>query len=116
MSLEENIKHWIKLDNDIKQLTISIKELRSEKSTYNNSILEHISKNNLDNAIVKIGNGTLKFVNVQYPQPLTYKFISKALYEYFEEDDEAVMELIYYLKSKREHKIVKEIKRYGVSC
>ena len=91
MSLEENIKHWVQLDNDIKQLTASIKKLRLEKASYNNCILEHISENNLDNAIVKIGNGTLKFVDVQYPQPLTYKFICKALYEYFEEDNEAVI-------------------------
>ena len=46
---------------------------------------------------------------------LTYKFISETLSEYFEEDDEAVMEIICYLKSKRQHKLVKEIKRYDVS-
>ena len=115
MSLEENIKHWVHLDNNIKQMTANIKELRSEKDIYNNSILKHISENNLDNAIVKIGNGTLKFVDVQHQKPLTYKFISETLYEYFEEDEEAVMEIICYIKSKRQHKIVKEIKRYGIT-
>ena len=60
MSLEENIKYWVQLDNDIKQLTANIKKLRLEKDMYNNSILEYIAKNNLDNAIVKICNGTLQ--------------------------------------------------------
>ena len=115
MPLEENLKHWVQLDNNIKDLNISIKKLRLEKDTYNNSILEHISENNLENVIVKIGNGTLKFVDVKHHQPLTYKFISETLSEYFEEDDEAVMEIICYLKSKRQHKLVKEIKRYDVS-
>ena len=75
MSLEENIKKWIILDNDIKVLNDKIKQLRSEKYTYNENILKYISKNDLDNVTIKISDGKLKFVNVNYSQPLTYKFI-----------------------------------------
>ena len=112
MSLEENIKHWVQLDNDIKQLSANIKNLRLEKETYNNSILEYISENNLDNAVVKICDETLKFVDVQQYQPLTYKFICEALCDYFENNDETIMEIICHLKAKRKQKTIKEIKRY----
>ena len=32
MDLQENIKRWVKLDNDSKKLAQSIKELREEKN------------------------------------------------------------------------------------
>ena len=91
MTLEENIKSWIKLDNEIKQLSSELKSLRTQKEDHNQNILEHIKDNNLEHAIIKIGNGRLKFVDTNSTQPLTYKFICECLCDYFKNDDETVM-------------------------
>ena len=115
MTLEENIKNWIKLDNEIKQLSTELKKLKTQKESYNQDILEHIKENKLEHAVVKIGDGKLKFIDANYPQPLTYKFISECLCDYFEDDREIVMEIIYHIKSKRNIKTTKEIKRYYTS-
>ena len=115
MTLEENIKNWIKLDNEIKQLSMDLKRLRVQKEDYNQNILGHIKENNLENAVVKIGDGRLKFIDTNHPQPLSYKFISECLCDYFEDDREIVMEIMYHIKSKRTIKTTKEIKRYYVS-
>lgn len=114
MTLEENIKQWIYLDNTIKQLNAEIKKFKMEKELFNNNILEYISTNNLDNAIIKFGNGKLRFLDINYNQPLTYKFICECLYKYFDEDDAKVMDIIQYIKSQREIKTVKEIKRFDI--
>ena len=45
MTLEENIKQWIQLDNNIKQLNLEIKNIKSQKEIYNNNILKHITSN-----------------------------------------------------------------------
>ena len=113
MTLEENIKSWIKLDNEIKESSSELKSLRTQKEDYNQNILEHVKDNNLEHAIIKIGNGRLKFVDTNSTQPLTYKFICECLCDYFKNDDETVMEIIYHIKSKRTIKKTKEIKRYN---
>lgn len=115
MTLEENIKNWIKLDNQIKELSSQLKELRAEKDIYNKDILQHIEENNLENAVIKIGNGRLKFIESNNLQPLTYKFISECLCDYFEDEPDVVMEIIHHIKSKRNIKTTREIKRYNVS-
>jgi len=111
MSLEENIKQWITMDNNIKKLTNEIKQLRTEKELYNNNILEYISRNNLENATVKIGNEQLRFADINKPQPLTYQFICQCLCKYYDNDDEKVLNIIEFIKSQRNIKTIKEIKR-----
>ena len=115
MSFEENIRNWIKIDNNIKEKAMNIKQLRIEREKYNENIMEYIKENNLDNVTIKIGDGKLRFVDTKYTQPLTYKFICETLCDYFEEDDEMVSNIICYIKSKREVKTVTEIKRFGIS-
>ena len=50
-------------------------------------------RNIVDNAIIKIGDGKLRFIDVNYSQPLTYKFICECLCDYFNNDDDIVMEI-----------------------
>lgn len=115
MSFEENIRKWVQIDNEIKAKLLTIKQLRLERERYNENIIEYITENELGNATVKIGDGKLRFIDSNYPQPLTYKFICETLCEYFQDDDEMVKEILCFIKSKRNIKTVKEIKRYGIS-
>lgn len=114
MSLEENIKKWVLLDNNIKNLTNEIKQLKQVKNTYNANIINYISTNELNNATIKISDGKLKFVNVNYPQPLTYKFIYECFIKCFNNENKA-QELLNFIKSERDIKTIKEIKRYSNS-
>jgi hypothetical protein len=111
MSLEENIKKWVILDKKIKETTNNLKDLRTEKIKYNNSILTYISNNNLENATIKITDGKLRFINTNYSQPLTYKYVFDCLNKYYKNDDKA-LEIINFIKSQREIKTLREIKRY----
>ena len=113
MSLEENIKKWILFDNKIIELSNDLKRIRNDKLKYNNAILSYISNNNLDNATIKINDGKLKFVNINYSQPLTYKYIEECLNKYYH-NDAKVLEIINFIKSNRDIKSMKEIKRYTI--
>jgi len=114
MSLEENIKKWVILDNKIKEINNELKNIRFQKIKYNKTILEYISNNNLDNATIKINDGKLKFVNTNYSQPLTYKFIYDCLNKYHHNEDKSI-EIINFIKAQREIKTMKEIKRYTIT-
>ena len=111
MSLEANIKKWVSLDNDIKELNAQIKTLRGEKDTYTSNILDYISSNNLESVTIKLPNGKLNFVDVNTSQALTYKFICECLYEYLDHDDKKALDIISYIKSHRQINTRKEIKR-----
>ena len=111
MSLEENIKKWVLLDNNIQTLNHKIKTLKEEKSTYNNFILQYILEQNLNNATIKINDGKLRFVNINHSQPLTFRFIYECLVNYFSDTNKA-REIINYIKLQRNIKTTTEIKRY----
>lgn len=112
MSLEQNIKNWVLLDNKIKLINNELRDLKLEKNKYNNSIIEYISNNNLDNVTINISDGKLKFANTNYSQPLTYKHIYNCLNNYFN-DEKKANNIIEYIKSQRTSKSIKEIKRYS---
>jgi len=110
MTLEENIKNWVVLDNSIKELTNQLKSLREKRDNYNYQILSYVNKNNLTNATIKVSDGNLKFIDYKIVQPLTYKFLNDSMQKFFK-DKELTDKFIKFVKSEREIKISKDIKR-----
>lgn len=110
MDLQENIKRWVKLDNDSKKLTQSIKELREEKNNITSNLFDYFSNNNMKPPNVNISDGKLGFVEVNTANVLTYKFLEECLNEYYSESKES-KELIDFIKSKRSYTKNKIIRR-----
>ena len=110
MPLEENIRNWVVLDNSIKELANRLKDLREKRDNYNYEILSYINENNLTNATIKVSDGNLKFVDSKIAQPLTYKFLNDSMQKFFK-DKELTDKFIKFMKTQREIKISKDIKR-----
>ena len=110
MTLEENIRNWVVLDNSIKELANRLKDLREKRDNYNYEILSYINENNLTNATIKVSDGNLKFVDSKIAQPLTYKFLNDSMQKFFK-DKELTDKFIKFMKTQREIKISKDIKR-----
>ena len=79
MSFQENIKQWVNIDNQIKAHNNQIKELRQTKNKLTDNIIGYVETNSLDDAIVEITDGNLKFQNVKHTSPLTFTFLEKCL-------------------------------------
>jgi hypothetical protein len=110
MSFEQNIQHWVSIDNQIRLLNDKIHELRERKSKIGENITNHVEQNNLRNATVQISDGKLRFVNTKVSSPLTFKYVEKSLGEVIKNQTQ-VKQIVEYLKDKREVKVVQEIKR-----
>ena len=110
MSLQENVKNWVLIDNNIREINEKLKHLREKRDNYNNNIIRYLKDNNLDNPTIKINDGILKFTDTNYNQPLTFKYLEECCKEYFHSDNEA-NNFIKFIKSQRQQKNVKEIKR-----
>ena len=110
MDLQENIKRWVKLDNDSKKLAQTMKNLKEEKNNISNDIFNHFSINNIKPPNVNISDGKLNFVEINSANVLTYKFLEECLNEYFSESLKS-KELIEFIKSKRSYTKNKVIRR-----
>ena len=111
MSFEQHIQQWVSIDNQMKQLTDKIKELRDKKNTLNEAIFNHVDNSNLSNASVQISDGKIKFVKTKDTQVLTFKYLETCLHEIIKNEDQ-VTKIVDYIKNKREVKFVPEIKRF----
>ena len=110
MSFQQNIQQWVHIDNQIKNITETLKELREQKNSITNKINEHIETNQLSNVSVKIGDGRLRFVKVKETQQLTFKYLETCLREIIK-NEEQVTKIVEYIKNKRDVSYVTEIKR-----
>tara|TARA_X000000368_G_C22825332_1_gene620913 strand:- start:176 stop:523 length:348 start_codon:yes stop_codon:yes gene_type:complete len=107
---QKNIQDWVTLDNQIKNLTREAKDLRSERNQLTNNIFTYAENNNLENAVIQISDGKLKFQNVKQNSPLTFKLVKEVLDECIN-NEEHVHAIIEAIKNKRETKYSYDIKR-----
>lgn len=110
-TLENKIKHWVELDNNIKSANEDIKDVRTERAVLNDEILEMIADKQLTNATVNISDGRLRFVSSKHTAPLTLGYIETCLKELITNETQ-ITQIMTYIKKKREVKTVTEIKRY----
>ena len=115
MSIEDKIKRWVVLDNQLKQLQNQIQLLKDEKNDLTNNLIEHFDNNNKKYPIINISDGKLTFIQVKQPNALSYKFLEQCFSNYFNSNSNSNSNssslLIDYIKSKRTYSLNKAIKR-----
>ena len=107
---QQNIQSWVQIDNQIKKASANLSQLRERRNNLQDNITSYVEENNLDNAIIEISDGNLKFNSYKQSSPLTFKYISKCLNECISDED-TVEKLMNYIKEKREVKYQNGIKR-----
>jgi hypothetical protein len=112
MSFEENIKKWVALDNQLKQMTEKTKQVREDKNTLESGIMSYVETNNLNNATVNISDGKLRFVSSKQTAPLTLKYVEQCLSKCIGNPAQ-VSQIMKIIKDTREVKYSADIKRYG---
>lgn len=100
-TIQDNVKNFIKYDNNIKDIEKKLREQRKIRNSYSSNIIEFILNNN--NKTLKIGTDFLKYQEINSMTPLTQSFIKNSIKEYFninytkmnEEDIQTLSENIY---------------------
>jgi hypothetical protein len=111
MSLEENIKQWVRIDDQIKLINDKVKELKDQKNHLEDNILVYVEKNNLENATAKITGGKLKFITTKQTAPLTLKYVEECISKVVTNQTQ-INQIMECIRQEREVKFTKDIKRY----
>lgn len=112
IGFENQIKQWVQVDNQLKELNDKIRELREKRNCLEKNITSYASSNNLSNSVVQIGDGRLKFTNSKIPEPLTFRYLEKTLGEIIKNENQVKL-IMEHIKQKREIRVVPEIKRFS---
>ena len=109
--LDKTIQNWVELDNELKKLNERAKDVRTRKNDIEDKIITYVEDNNMNNSVVNITDGKIKFCETKQTSPITLGFLEKCLSEVIANQSQ-VKQIVDYIKSKRETKMVPEIKRY----
>ena len=107
--LIKNIKEWIHLDNDIKELRAQMKANRNRKKQITSILVDIMKTNEID--CFDITDGQLLYSKKNVKKPLTKKHLLTSLAKYFENKQEMVKELGSFIMNSRESKTKEDIRR-----
>jgi len=107
--LLDNVRGWISIDNEIKQLQKVIKEKRKEKKAYTANLVEVMKSNDIQ--CFDISDGKLLYTQNKVKSALSKKHLIKSLTEWFKDDPSKIGDLTKHILNSREEKIKENIKR-----
>jgi len=110
MSLEENIKKWVVIDNQHKKLNEQIKDVREIKNNLTHNIIEKFADKNLKSPVIKISDGKLSLIETQQANVISFKFLLDCFNEYFDDEKQA-LKVLNFVKAKRTFTNTSSIKR-----
>ena len=109
---KEDIREWVELDDQIKQVTDHLKKLKTLKKTRQESTIKFMKQNELVGQKISISNGgSLKISTIQSVVPVTRQYIVNKLKTFFNSKEKAE-EIASYIYDNRETDEKTSMRRY----
>ena len=105
--LINNVKKWIKLDNEIRVLQKEQQSRKNEKKKLSDALIDIMKSNELD--CVEVKDGNLNYVKKEVKKPITKKYLMNVLSKYYNGDIEKTSELNNYIMENRETSVRESI-------
>lgn len=107
--LINNIKDWIKLDNEISHFKNEIKERTGKKKKLTEDLVNVMKSNTID--CFDINGGALIYKKNKVKKPINGKTLLLALQNYYKEQPTVAADLTKHILDSREEQIKETIKR-----
>ena len=104
----ENVKAWISIEDEIKQLQKVIREKKKDKKIYTENLVNIMKQNEID--CFDITDGKLIYTKNKVKQALSKKHLLNALGAYFQNDNGRAKDVANFILESRETKIRENIK------
>jgi len=105
----ENIKEWVQLDNELKELQKASKERRDRKKEITEVLVNIMRDNEID--CFNMNEGKLIYTQSKVKGTLSKKYLLETLSNYYKNNPEQGMEVAQYILDNREEKIKENIRR-----
>lgn len=107
--LVNNIKEWIKIDNEINQLKADIKERNNKKKELTQNLVDVMKNNKID--CFDINGGALVYKKTTVKKAINGKTLLSALQNYYKNDPKTAEDLTKHILESREEQVKEVIKR-----
>jgi hypothetical protein len=107
--LVNNIKDWLKMDNEIAELKAQIKDRNNKKKSLTENLVTVMKTNKID--CFDINGGALVYKTNKVKKPINGKTLLSALQNYYKADPKMAEELAKHVLDSREEQIKETIKR-----
>ena len=109
--LVDNIKQWISLDEEIKNLQKHLKEKRNEKKQNTETLVRIMRENEIDCFDLDSQGNKLIYTKQKVKQSLSKKHLIACLTQYFKEDAQKAKNISEFILTNRTEKIKEKIKK-----
>lgn len=103
-----NVKEWLALEEEIKNMQKQMREKRNRKKELNEILIKIMKTNDIE--CFDTSNGKLLHVVNKSKKPLTKKFLISTLENYYQNDIEKAKELSEFILNNRNESITETIK------
>ena len=107
--LVNNIKEWIKMDNEIAQLKSEIKDRNNKKKGLTTDLVNVMKNNKID--CFDINGGALVYKKSIVKKPINGKSLLLALKNFYKNDPQIAEDLTKHVLENREEQVKETIKR-----
>lgn len=106
--LIQNIKNWVRLDNQMSSLRRELKKARDEKKKLSDDLIEIMRDNEID--CFNINDGKLMYSKRKIKKPLSKKHLLTSLAKYFKGSKKEATTVGEFILNTRGEKIVENIR------
>jgi len=103
--LVENIKKWVKIDNEIKELKKLQNERKEIQKELSSTLMNAMKENNID--MFNMKQGSIHYKQNKIKKPITKKMLQEVLLKYYNNDLAKATDINDFILDNREE-IVKE--------
>jgi hypothetical protein len=107
--LVQNIKNWVKIDNDIRLLNLELLKRKAEKKKISEILIQTMKMNEID--VFNINDGKIIYSKRTVKKPVTKKVLLDILSKYYEGDMEEAQNVNNFILDNREVVIKENIVR-----
>ena len=109
IDFKEEVKLWLRLDDDIKKLNEAIKDRKNKKKEITPKLLDFMENHNIND--LNTADGNLKFQKSLRSKPLSKKYLLDRLSDFYKnmQKSEKIVNFIYNNREKTEISNIKRV-------
>lgn len=106
--LLEQIRNWMSIETELKNLRQQVRELNSQKKIISNTLIQVMKENEIET--INMNEGRLLYKKTEVKAPISKKHLLDSLMDFYKNDAELVESISNHILESRKVKTLESIK------